>query len=105
MFDHDYNPMNDLQAIDRAHRIGQKNILNVYRLILKDSFEEKIMTIQKFKLAISHTVVNMENSSVKNIEESNIMSLFNTKEKLVKDKKKTEEKELDYDDSQYKKEY
>jgi TATA-binding protein-associated factor len=43
MFDHDYNPMNDLQAIDRAHRIGQKNILNVYRLIMKDTLEEQIM--------------------------------------------------------------
>ena len=43
MFDHDYNPMNDLQAIDRAHRIGQKNILHVYRLIMKDTLEEQIM--------------------------------------------------------------
>lgn len=43
MFDHDYNPMNDLQAIDRAHRIGQKNVLNVYRLIVKDTLEEQIM--------------------------------------------------------------
>ena len=45
MFDHDYNPMNDLQAIDRAHRIGQRNILNVYRLILKNTLEEKVMSI------------------------------------------------------------
>lgn len=43
MFDHDYNPMNDLQAIDRAHRIGQKNVLNVYRLIMKNTLEEQIM--------------------------------------------------------------
>ena len=43
MFDHDYNPMNDLQAIDRAHRIGQKNTLVVYRLIVKDTLEEQIM--------------------------------------------------------------
>lgn len=43
MFDHDYNPMNDLQAIDRAHRIGQKNVLNVYRLIMKNTLEESIM--------------------------------------------------------------
>ncbi len=43
MFDHDYNPMNDLQAIDRAHRIGQKNTLLVYRLIMKGTLEEQIM--------------------------------------------------------------
>ena len=49
MFDHDYNPTVDMQAIDRAHRIGQKRILNVYRLITKDTLEERIMGIQKFK--------------------------------------------------------
>lgn len=37
MFDNDYNPTVDMQAIDRAHRIGQKRILNVYRLITKDT--------------------------------------------------------------------
>ena len=43
MFDHDFNPMNDLQAMDRAHRLGQKNVVNVYRFITKDTLEEKIM--------------------------------------------------------------
>lgn len=39
MFDHDYNPSVDMQAIDRAHRLGQKNILNVYRLIMHRTLE------------------------------------------------------------------
>jgi len=39
MFDSDYNPTVDMQAIDRAHRIGQKRVLNVYRLITKDTLE------------------------------------------------------------------
>jgi TATA-binding protein-associated factor len=39
MFDHDYNPTVDMQAIDRAHRLGQKNVVNVYRLITKDTLE------------------------------------------------------------------
>jgi TATA-binding protein-associated factor len=39
MFDHDYNPTVDMQAIDRAHRIGQKRVLNVYRLITKNTLE------------------------------------------------------------------
>jgi len=43
MFDHDFNPMNDLQAIERAHRLGQKKVVNVYRFIMKDTLEEKIM--------------------------------------------------------------
>ena len=39
MFDSDYNPTIDIQAIDRAHRIGQKRVLNVYRLIMKHTLE------------------------------------------------------------------
>lgn len=78
MFDHDYNPMNDLQAIDRAHRIGQKNVLNVYRLIMKDTLEEQIMGIQRFKLNVAHSVINMDNSSIDNLKKSNLLSLFST---------------------------
>ncbi len=37
MFDSDFNPTVDMQAIDRAHRIGQKRVLNVFRLITKDT--------------------------------------------------------------------
>ncbi len=53
MFDHDYNPMVDLQAIDRAHRIGQKRVVTVYRLITKNTLEQTIMGIQKFKTNIA----------------------------------------------------
>ena len=41
--EHDWNPMKDLQAMDRAHRLGQKRVVNVYRLITKGTLEEKIM--------------------------------------------------------------
>jgi len=41
--EHDWNPMKDVQAMDRAHRIGQKKVVNVYRLITKGTLEEKIM--------------------------------------------------------------
>lgn len=71
MFDHDFNPMNDLQAMDRAHRLGQKNVVNVYRLITKDTLEEKIMGIQKFKLSIANTVINVDNASIQNVKDSN----------------------------------
>lgn len=67
MFDHDYNPSVDMQAIDRAHRLGQKNVLNVYRLIMKDTLEEKIMGIQRFKNNLASAIVNLDNASIKNI--------------------------------------
>lgn len=41
--EHDWSPMRDMQAMDRVHRIGQKSIVNVYRLITKDTLEEEIM--------------------------------------------------------------
>ena len=43
--EHDWNPSKDLQAMDRAHRIGQKKVVNVYRLITRNTIEEKIMKL------------------------------------------------------------
>lgn len=43
IYDSDFNPQMDLQAMDRAHRIGQKNMVNVYRLITENTVEEKIV--------------------------------------------------------------
>lgn len=42
--EHDWNPQKDLQAMDRAHRIGQKKVVNVYRLITRGTLEEKILS-------------------------------------------------------------
>ena len=72
MFDHDYNPTVDMQAIDRAHRIGQKRVLNVYRLITKNTLEERIMGIQKFKQNLAQAIVNIDNASIRNIEGSKL---------------------------------
>jgi len=43
MYDHAWNPMADLQAMDRTHRLGQKRTVSVYRLITRGTLEEKIM--------------------------------------------------------------
>lgn len=76
MFDHDYNPTIDMQAIDRAHRIGQKRVLNVYRMITKNTLEERIMGIQKFKKNLAQAIVNIDNASIKNIETSRLPELL-----------------------------
>ena len=47
--EHDWNPSRDVQAMDRAHRLGQKRTVNVYRLITRNTLEEKIMGYE-FKL-------------------------------------------------------
>lgn len=87
MFDSDYNPTVDMQAIDRAHRIGQKRVLNVYRLITKDTLEEKIMGIQKFKTNLANAIVNIDNASIKNIQESKLPELLESVRDLQKTSK------------------
>ncbi len=44
-----WNPAVESQAVDRAHRIGQEKAINVYRLIIKDSIEEKVLKLQRIK--------------------------------------------------------
>ncbi|KZV93790.1 hypothetical protein EXIGLDRAFT_645875 [Exidia glandulosa HHB12029] len=57
VFDPDYNPHQDPQAIARAHRFGQKKTVLVFKLMMKDSAEEKIMQAGKKKLALDHLIV------------------------------------------------
>ncbi|GMF50144.1 unnamed protein product [[Candida] boidinii] len=70
--------MNDLQAMDRAHRLGQKKVVNVYRLITKDTLEEKIMGLQKFKMNIASTIINQQNSGLASMDTDQLLDLFNT---------------------------
>lgn len=78
--EHDWNPMKDLQAMDRAHRIGQKKVVNVYRLITRKSLEEKIMGLQKFKLLTANTVVSDENASMETMGTDQLLDLFSLSE-------------------------
>uniref|UniRef100_A0A3B1JH18 B-TFIID TATA-box binding protein associated factor 1 n=1 Tax=Astyanax mexicanus TaxID=7994 RepID=A0A3B1JH18_ASTMX len=74
--EHDWNPMRDLQAMDRAHRIGQKRVVNVYRLITRGTLEEKIMGLQKFKMSIANTVISQDNSSLQSMGTDQLLNLF-----------------------------
>jgi TATA-binding protein-associated factor len=76
--EHDWNPMADLQAMDRAHRLGQKKVVNVYRLITKNTLEEKIMGLQRFKLHIANSVINQQNATLTSMDTDQILDLFQT---------------------------
>jgi chromodomain-helicase-DNA-binding protein 1 len=54
IFDSDYNPQNDLQAMARAHRIGQTRHVNIYRFITKGTIEEDILERAKRKMILEY---------------------------------------------------
>lgn len=59
IFDSDWNPQADLQAMARAHRIGQKNHVMVYRFVSKDTVEEEILERAKRKMVLEYAVISM----------------------------------------------
>eukprot|EP00250_Pteridium_aquilinum_P022032 c25285_g1_i2 orf=410-6568(-) len=74
--EHDWNPMRDLQAMDRAHRLGQKRVVNVHRLIMRGTLEEKVMNLQRFKISVANAVVNAENASLDKMDTTQLLDLF-----------------------------
>lgn len=60
LYDPWWNPAVEAQAIDRTHRIGQRNPVIAYRLMARDTIEEKIRALQKDKAALARTVVAEE---------------------------------------------
>ncbi|KAL4080347.1 SNF2 family N-terminal domain-containing protein [Scleroderma yunnanense] len=63
IFDSDWNPQNDLQAMARAHRIGQKSHVSVYRFVSKDTMEEDILERAKKKMVLEYAIINQMDTS------------------------------------------
>jgi SNF2 family DNA or RNA helicase len=61
LFDPWWNPAVEAQAVDRTHRIGQKSTVIAYRLVVKDTIEQKIRELQKFKSAVAQDILGEEN--------------------------------------------
>ena len=57
ILDPDFNPHQDIQALSRAHRIGQKHKVLVFQLMTRESVEEKIMQIGRKKMALDHVLI------------------------------------------------
>ncbi|KAL0951029.1 hypothetical protein HGRIS_007769 [Hohenbuehelia grisea] len=60
-YDHDWNPSNDAQAMDRAHRLGQTRQVTVYRLITKGTIDERIVQLASVKKDVQDIVVGNKN--------------------------------------------
>ncbi|KAL5577428.1 hypothetical protein UlMin_019127 [Ulmus minor] len=68
IYDSDFNPHADIQAMNRAHRIGQSNRLLVYRLVVRASVEERILQLARKKLMLDQLFVN-KSGSQKEVED------------------------------------
>ncbi len=71
-----WNPAVEQQAIDRAHRIGQKNKVFTYKFISKNTVEEKILKLQKRKLRLANELITTEESIMKSLQKEDILSLL-----------------------------
>ena len=74
-----WNPAIEDQATDRAHRIGQKDIVEVIKLIAKDTIEENIIKLQEDKREIVNSVISDESLNINNISKltnEEILDLF-----------------------------
>jgi hypothetical protein len=62
-----WNPAVEAQAIDRTHRIGQTRAVFAYRLIARNTVEEKVLELQKSKRDLADAIINADNSLIRNL--------------------------------------
>ncbi|EZA62787.1 hypothetical protein DMN91_007087 [Ooceraea biroi] len=85
MFDPDWNPANDDQAMARVWRDGQKKPCFVYRFLSTGTIEEKIFQRQAHKKALSSTVVDQEDDVARHFTINDLRDLFKLEENTVSD--------------------
>lgn len=72
-----WNPAVEAQAIDRTHRIGQDKHIFAYKMVCKDTIEEKILELQAKKKKIAEDIVVTEENFIKSLDKGALMDLFN----------------------------
>ena len=71
-----WNPAAEQQAIDRTHRIGQQNKVFAYKMICKDTVEEKILQLQEKKKSLAGDLIAEDAGFVKRLSRDDVMYLF-----------------------------
>ncbi|MDB5296023.1 MAG: Superfamily helicase, family, partial [Phycisphaerales bacterium] len=71
-----WNPAVEAQAIDRAHRIGQTRRVFAYRLIAKDTVEEKVIQLQQSKRELADAIINADNSLIRGLSRDDLEMLL-----------------------------
>lgn len=71
-----WNPAVETQAIDRAHRIGQTRQVFAYRLIARDTVEDKVLELQRSKRDLADAIINADNSLLHNLTKEDLELLL-----------------------------
>ena len=71
-----WNPAVESQAIDRAHRIGQTRQVFAYRIIARDTVEEKVLALQNTKRDLADAILNADNSLIRNLTKEDLELLL-----------------------------
>ncbi|HEY2837582.1 MAG TPA: SNF2-related protein [Pirellulales bacterium] len=71
-----WNPAVEAQAVDRAHRMGQERHVFAYRLIARDTVEEKILQLQDRKRNLAEAIVSADNSLLRNLTSEDLLLLL-----------------------------
>jgi len=71
-----WNPAVEAQAVDRAHRIGQTQPVFAYRLITRETVEEKVLELQKAKRELAAAIITADNSLIRNLQPEDLALLL-----------------------------
>jgi SNF2 family DNA or RNA helicase len=71
-----WNPAIETQAVDRAHRIGQFRQVFAYRLIARETVEEKVLELQKTKRDLAASIIGADNSLIRNLRPEDLEVLL-----------------------------
>jgi len=73
-----WNPAAEQQAIDRSHRIGQNKPVFAYKMICKNSIEEKILKLQEHKKGVANDLIKEDEAIFKKLTKNDIVALFSS---------------------------
>ncbi|XP_050216353.1 CHD3-type chromatin-remodeling factor PICKLE [Mercurialis annua] len=100
IYDSDWNPHADLQAMARAHRLGQTNKVMIFRLITRGTIEERMMQMTKKKMVLEHLVVGRLKAQNINQEELDDIIRYGSKELFADENDEAgKSRQIHYDDT------
>ncbi|KAG2604632.1 hypothetical protein PVAP13_4NG114681 [Panicum virgatum] len=98
IYDSDWNPHADLQAMARAHRLGQTSKVMIYRLVSRGTIEERMMQLTKKKMILEHLVVGRL-TKANNVNQEELDDIIRYGSKELFEDENDESRQIHYDDA------